>query len=1056
MSEFQSYDGTNAAGVRTAFEEPKRTRGGLRGARISQVLSEARASLIEPSRPFTPASLEERAQNSLDGALNRALDREISRTSSAASNSNSSSRRGSAAAVDIWVNDAFGNSDISNSAYLDMSTVEPLSNYDSFNLSSKNGILVQNMRNSLNSSRDFNLGVSSLRSSHDRETDKERHSTNRKDRLQLNSTESEDWQDNLLTGFNSGGYGGDACSIVEADASLSDAAPSTEHGSTDDSVAASIGMMFHDIDDAISTLETQMNGISSGTSSGHDSVVQGVLRALVQPIDQLAKCVRNPRHINTTSKPKAEEAENARKMLTKALLRLLQIDPTNQRSALSAPTRELTCRHLLRLYVAHLQRANGTLDASNTPVSVIQKAVLRRAPSVDTLRGVQRTCRTLYEIVSKTKSKHDHDAAEEDSAMIDGGFQLILDLINFTWEYILQEVPLAMRPTGPPSVPATGVSSHPIALLFEAVTFAVGILRIHTTDNMGRRRLLHLGAIESAARGFVVLGAAAQLTTVHTSSNISNNTNALAKHLAEQVGRVAEQLVGAQRNFIQDSAGRARALKCNMLGPLCALLVPLGQQPELVLNIARITAKLSLLDTFRTQINENIDNVKALVSLITQEANKCHNLMTGRTDNAGTAVDSSHVAAVQTEQGAWPQWHTWPLLSRVSFTLGNLTTSNDRNRTIIGLQCQCIKHLVILLQACACSLSELLRASDESFSAGEEADQEESFEYEDVGSPAASPDRRQTQMEEPDERSPTISGTNAAAAEGGANPAEQELIDATVKLLRLLANLCIETDIGTSVAYRVDACEMLNELLVTCNQHSSAHQQNAQDQHAELLLNVVATCTNVTYYACHKQAASATSATEEIPKRLQNTLLAMSNHLSQCLFHSNKEIVLETARALGNLTRLPNVLSSLSTHRTDEALILLLSEKNMDIVTAVTGAVINLSASPHCRPLLMQDGNAVHALVAALRRSSLRNLTASTLICQALHNLISGTKNISSQQTAGRIAKYSTEDISAAHAPGLQETLAELVDLAAELSETSDQYTAFVNVGRAVQSLLDH
>ena len=32
------------------------------------------------------------------------------------------------------------------------------------------------------------------------------------------------------------------------------------------------------------------------------------------------------------------------------------------------------------------------------------------------------------------------------------------------------------------------------------------------------------------------------------------------------------------------------------------------------------------------------------------------------------------------EKRGWPSWHTWPLLSRVCFTLGNLTTTNDANR----------------------------------------------------------------------------------------------------------------------------------------------------------------------------------------------------------------------------------------------------------------------------------------------------------------------------------------------------------------------------------------
>ena len=176
----------------------------------------------------------------------------------------------------------------------------------------------------------------------------------------------------------------------------------------------------------------------------------------------------------------------------------------------------------------------------------------------------------------------------------------------------------------------------------------------------------------------------------------------------------------------------------------------------------------------------------------------------------------------------------------------------------------------------------------------------------------------------------------------------------------------------------------------------------------------------------------------------------MSTHLSQCLFHANTEIVLETARALGNLTRLPTVLTSLAQTRTDEALILLLSHKDMNVVSAVTGALINLSASPRSRPLLMQDGRAVGALVSALRRSSLRNLSTSTLICQAFHNLIAATKTSNS---AAEELSIGSKD--ALNPSGLQETLEELVDLAAELSSGSDSYAAFVNVGRAVQRLLE-
>jgi hypothetical protein len=56
----------------------------------------------------------------------------------------------------------------------------------------------------------------------------------------------------------------------------------------------------------------------------------------------------------------------------------------------------------------------------------------------------------------------------------------------------------------------------------------------------------------------------------------------------------------------------------------------------------------------------------------------------------------------------------------------------------------------------------------------------------------------------------------------------------------------------------------------------------------------------------------------------RNQLVILSRHLSNCLFHDNEEILLESARALGNLTRNHEVTRSLIHTRSDEALLLLL------------------------------------------------------------------------------------------------------------------------------------
>lgn len=78
------------------------------------------------------------------------------------------------------------------------------------------------------------------------------------------------------------------------------------------------------------------------------------------------------------------------------------------------------------------------------------------------------------------------------------------------------------------------------------------------------------------------------------------------------------------------------------------------------------------------------------------------------------------------------------------------------------------------------------------------------------------------------------------------------------------------------------------------------------------------------------------------------------------------------------------MLKSLVANRTDEALLLLLSHASAEVVTAVTGALVNMSADGKCRVALLNtaSSNAVAALAMILRRISFKDLALSTLICQ--------------------------------------------------------------------------
>ncbi len=82
--------------------------------------------------------------------------------------------------------------------------------------------------------------------------------------------------------------------------------------------------------------------------------------------------------------------------------------------------------------------------------------------------------------------------------------------------------------------------------------------------------------------------------------------------------------------------------------PKCILIGTYQTHPMVVVNCARVLARLSLFESGRNQINESETHIQNLL----------------RVDD-------------QTER---PSQHTWPILTRVCYTLGHLTTTNAKNK----------------------------------------------------------------------------------------------------------------------------------------------------------------------------------------------------------------------------------------------------------------------------------------------------------------------------------------------------------------------------------------
>ena len=259
-----------------------------------------------------------------------------------------------------------------------------------------------------------------------------------------------------------------------------------------------------------------------------------------------------------------------------------------------------------------------------------------------------------------------------------------------------------------------------------------------SSDATGRRRLVHLGVIDRIADTLRAVGATAIALGKHKTSwqqqqlqqQQGNNTTTsppppppLFDILTSKLALIAAQLVVVVRNTALDSSGRAAVLSSKTVCLLCSLLRPFRGYPDLVLNCLRVTAKLSLQEPFRSQINSKSNHIRCLVEVLVLEGTHCQHVMNGDDEgdleqsppssythsdppfsSGGNGTSTSARARESNNNDnsqlakKWPFWYTWPLLSRVAFTLGNLTTSNGANRALIGVDCKALSPLLSLLQ----------------------------------------------------------------------------------------------------------------------------------------------------------------------------------------------------------------------------------------------------------------------------------------------------------------------------------------------------------------------
>ena len=248
-------------------------------------------------------------------------------------------------------------------------------------------------------------------------------------------------------------------------------------------------------------------------------------------------------------------------------------------------------------------------------------------------------------------------------------------------------------------------------VILEASLFSAGIIRHHSSEESVRKLKSNSNIIENVSEELRTVGSftvICQKRIIQNTEKVKNEiiskfvglkANEIISRIIHKLSEIVVQLVVIIRNYSIDSYGKAQLINTKIVGLLCSLLKPFKNYPELLLNCVRVTAKLSLQDNFRAQINSKSAQIKCLIDVLVQEGSICLDIMNstseetninphnhrnnssssnGNTENHGNYSNSSSYR--DTDSSSWPYWYTWPLISRIAFTLGNLTTSNSLNR----------------------------------------------------------------------------------------------------------------------------------------------------------------------------------------------------------------------------------------------------------------------------------------------------------------------------------------------------------------------------------------
>ncbi|KAG7508184.1 hypothetical protein JOB18_005642 [Solea senegalensis] len=190
--------------------------------------------------------------------------------------------------------------------------------------------------------------------------------------------------------------------------------------------------------------------------------------------------------------------------------------------------------------------------------------------------------------------------------------------------------------------------------------------------------------------------------------------------------------------------------------------------------------------------------------------------------------------------------------------------------------------------------------------------------------------------------------------------------DVLVKLVSVLANMCIHPAVGPALANNTACLQLLMETL----------ELRSMQESEELLVNVAATINNLSFY-------------QEESSVIRHSQLAITKLMLKLLLSSSADAMLEATRVYGNMSLSKDVRDFIMQNKVHRFVVTLLDSKSTEMCFSACGVLTNLAMDPPNRVSLSLEGASVK-LLDCLKDFGPGDWQLAGQVCQALWNLITG------------------------------------------------------------------